>query len=75
MKSLPMLYCDMDGVLADFKKAAEKITGLPLTQWQNTTKSENVDFCLYKNTFTFYIFLSSRNMYKYTSFMYIYIRH
>ena len=40
MKSLPMLYCDMDGVLADFKKAAEKITGLPITQWQNSTKSE-----------------------------------
>ena len=40
MKSLPMLYCDMDGVLADFKKAAEKVTGLPVTQWQNSTKSE-----------------------------------
>ena len=38
MKPLPMLYCDMDGVLADFKKAAEKVTGLPITQWQNSSK-------------------------------------
>ena len=29
---LPKLYCDMDGVLADFKKGAEKATGVPISK-------------------------------------------
>jgi|TARA_Y100000817_G_scaffold120177_1_gene94152 hypothetical protein len=37
---LPKLYCDMDGVLADFKKGAEKATGVPISQWMNLTKRD-----------------------------------
>ena len=30
----------MDGVLADFKKGAERVTGVPINQWMNLTKQE-----------------------------------
>ena len=30
----------MDGVLADFKKGAEKATGVPISQWMNLTKRD-----------------------------------
>ncbi len=36
----PRIYCDMDGVLCDFKSAAEKTTGMPITKWSYATKSE-----------------------------------
>lgn len=38
MNSLPRIYCDMDGVLCDFKSAAIKTTGIPIDKW-----SENPD--------------------------------
>ena len=34
------IYCDMDGVLCDFKKAAEKVTGMPITKWSYANKEE-----------------------------------
>jgi len=34
------IYCDMDGVLCDFKKAAEKVTGMPITKWSYASKEE-----------------------------------
>ena len=30
MKNLPKIYCDMDGVLCDFKSYAEKTVGVPM---------------------------------------------
>ena len=36
----PRIYCDMDGVLCDFKTAAEKVTGMPISKWQYASKSE-----------------------------------
>jgi dTDP-D-glucose 4,6-dehydratase len=30
----------MDGVLCDFKKAAEKVTGMPITKWSYASKEE-----------------------------------
>ena len=33
MKQLPRIYCDMDGVLCDFKKHAEKVTGVSMLKW------------------------------------------
>ena len=33
----PQIYCDMDGVLADFKKGAEKATGVPIKQWMSVS--------------------------------------
>ncbi len=38
MKQLPRIYCDMDGVLCDFKKGAEKATGVPIKKWINFIK-------------------------------------
>jgi len=35
-----ILYCDMDGVLADFKTAAQKVTGLSINQWVNIPSSK-----------------------------------
>ena len=32
-KNLPILYCDMDGVLCDCHKQAEKATGMSITEW------------------------------------------
>ena len=40
MKNLPRIYCDMDGVLCDFKKAAEKATGMPINKWMYSNKIE-----------------------------------
>ncbi len=40
MKQLPRIYCDMDGVLCDFKKHAEKVTGVSIAKWSNLSKSE-----------------------------------
>lgn len=40
MKTLPRIYCDMDGVLCDFKKSAEKVTGIPIEKWQYANKDE-----------------------------------
>ncbi len=35
-----ILYCDMDGVLTDFKTAAQKVTGLSINQWVNIPSSK-----------------------------------
>ena len=35
MNNLPRIYCDMDGVLCDFKTAAVRETGLPIEQWMH----------------------------------------
>ena len=37
---LPKLYCDMDGVLCDFKSQAEKVVGVPINKWMKLTKIE-----------------------------------
>lgn len=36
----PIIYCDMDGVLADFKKAAIKTTGMSINRWMNISTSK-----------------------------------
>ena len=38
MKNLPKIYCDMDGVLCDFKSYAEKTVGVPINKWMNLSK-------------------------------------
>jgi hypothetical protein len=40
MKNLPRIYCDMDGVLCDFKKAAEKVTGMSIEKWSSENKEK-----------------------------------
>ena len=40
MINLPRIYCDMDGVLCDFKSAAEKVTGMPISKWMYSSKLE-----------------------------------
>jgi hypothetical protein len=35
MNNLPRIYCDMDGVLCDFKTAAVRETGMPIDSWMN----------------------------------------
>ena len=35
----PVIYCDMDGVLADFKTAAVKTTGMSINRWMNIPSS------------------------------------
>ena len=34
-EDLPDIYCDMDGVLADFKTAAVKTNGMSINKWMN----------------------------------------
>ena len=36
----PRIYCDMDGVLCDFKTAAQKVTGMPISKWMYSSKTE-----------------------------------
>ena len=40
MAMLPRIYCDMDGVLADFKTAAVKTTGMSINKWMNIPSSK-----------------------------------
>ena len=39
MKNLPKIYCDMDGVLCDFKSYAEKVVGVPFSKVDELIKS------------------------------------
>jgi len=41
MEKLPRIYCDMDGVLCDFKTAAIKTTGMPLDKWMENQDSDD----------------------------------
>jgi hypothetical protein len=40
MAKLPRIYCDMDGVLCDFAKGVQKITGKSIDQWSYGSKTE-----------------------------------
>ena len=35
-----IIYCDMDGVLADFKTAAVKTNGMSINKWMNIPSSQ-----------------------------------
>ena len=39
MAKLPRIYCDMDGVLCDFAKGVQKITGKSIDQWSYGSKT------------------------------------
>jgi hypothetical protein len=41
MEKLPRIYCDMDGVLCDFKSAAIKTTGMSLDKWMENQDSDD----------------------------------
>ena len=36
----PIIYCDMDGVLADFKTAAVKVNSMSINRWMNIPSSQ-----------------------------------
>ena len=50
---MAIIYCDMDGVLADFKTAAVRTTGMSINKWMNIPSSkekwslikQKKDFC------------------------------
>ena len=37
---MAIIYCDMDGVLADFKTAAVRTTGMSINKWMNIPSSK-----------------------------------
>ena len=41
MEKLPRIYCDMDGVLCDFKSAAIKTTGMSIDKWMENDDSND----------------------------------
>jgi hypothetical protein len=41
MEKLPRIYCDMDGVLCDFKAAAIKTTGMSIDKWMENPDSDD----------------------------------
>jgi hypothetical protein len=41
MEKLPRIYCDMDGVLCDFKSAAIKTTGMSIEKWMENDDSND----------------------------------
>ena len=41
----------MDGVLADFKKGAEKATGVPISKWMSLTKQDKWNPIMNDKTF------------------------
>ena len=49
----PIIYCDMDGVLADFKTAAVKVNGMSINQWMRIPSSQQ-KWERIKNTGTFW---------------------
>ena len=40
---LPQIYCDMDGVLADFKTGAQKTTGVKIDKWMDLSSRDKWD--------------------------------
>jgi len=48
---LPRIYCDMDGVLCDFVKAVENITGKSIDDWMKGNKKEKWDPIKEKSNF------------------------
>jgi len=49
--ALPQIYCDMDGVLADFKRAAEKTSGVKINKWMDLPKGNKWDSIRNKKDF------------------------
>ena len=50
-KYLPKIYCDMDGVLCDFKSYAEKTVGVPIKKWMKLPKEGKWDPIVEKGDF------------------------